>query len=277
VGQLPSFLIIGAPKCATTSLFRYLDTHPDVFMAPAKELRFFDARFDRGVDWYAAQFAGASGERAAGEATPMYLADPNAGSRIAEILPDAKLIAVLRHPVERAYSQYWHRKLRSGEERSFGELVDDELNPHGVDESRPFSHIIDIGRYARHLQRFATYVDRGELQLFSFEDLRDEPVATFASVCRFLGVDDTHVPPNLGQTYNRPHRVRSRRVREAMLRRKLPTRAPRLARWLDGLLRDEQEYPPMDPGARAVLLDTYRDDNARLAALWKRDLSDWDE
>ena len=273
--SLPNFLVIGAPKCATTSLFRYLETHPQVYMAPGKELRFFDKSFDRGIDWYTAHFAGAAGERALGEVTPLYLIDQAAAPRIASMLPDAKLIAILRHPVDRAYSQYWHSRLRDREARPFGEVIDAQLESEAAGEHPTASSIVSIGRYDRHLDRFSAYEERGRMQLFSFEDLRDDPGAVFSHVCEFLEVDQGHVPHNLGQAFNRPHRLRSRKARKALLRSRLPARAPRVARWVDRLLRDETEYPPMDAGVRRVLLDTYRADNVALAARWGRDLNDW--
>src|SRR5437764_7156012 len=104
---LPNFFIIGAMRSGTTSLTRYLNAHPDVFVAPGKELHFFDQRFDRGLDWYRDCFERAAGQRAIGEATQSYMYDAEAMTRLAVTVPKARLLAILRNPVDRAWSHYW--------------------------------------------------------------------------------------------------------------------------------------------------------------------------
>ncbi len=99
----PGFLILGSPKCGTTALARLLDAHPDVAMSTPKEPHFFDAHYERGFEHYATWPA----HGIAGEATPSYLLVPYVAERIKADLPDAKLIAILRHPVERAFSSWW--------------------------------------------------------------------------------------------------------------------------------------------------------------------------
>ncbi|MGH2726565.1 MAG: sulfotransferase domain-containing protein, partial [Actinomycetota bacterium] len=123
--QLPNFLILGAMKAGTTSLAYWLGEHPDVFLAPGKELFFFNVpqRWELGVDWYRSQFAGSEGKIARGEATPGYLGHPQAAERIAATLPDVRLIALLRHPADRAYSQYWHNRATGTETRTFARMV----------------------------------------------------------------------------------------------------------------------------------------------------------
>src|SRR5688572_14326389 len=113
--RLPDFLIVGAMRSGTTSLHKYLQAHPDVFVASGKEVHFFDRRYGRGLDWYRSRFAGVTTERVVGEATPAYMYDENAIARIAHDLPDARLIVVLRNPVDRAYSHYWRNRSRGRE------------------------------------------------------------------------------------------------------------------------------------------------------------------
>ena len=120
--RLPNFIVIGAMKSGTTSLFHYLQAHPQVFMSPLKEVEFFveEKNWRRGMDWYRAQFAGASpGALAIGEASTAYTKYPEypgVPERIASSLPDARLIYILRDPIERIRSHYQHRVL-SGAER----------------------------------------------------------------------------------------------------------------------------------------------------------------
>ena len=123
---LPTFVVIGAMRSGSTSLYKHLQAHPDVFM-PRKEIHFFDDRWDRGLAWYRSRFEGYDGQPAVGEATPTYLADPVALDRMAEMIPDARLLAVLRDPVDRAYSHYWMEHARGRDPRTFEQAVADEL------------------------------------------------------------------------------------------------------------------------------------------------------
>lgn len=117
--MLPNFLIIGAAKSGTTSLYRYLRDHPQVFMAHSKELKFFASRtrWGFGPGWYAWQCSDADGAVAIGEASPSYTRYPQrrgVPERVAQVLPDARLVYLIRHPIERMRSHYLHRILREG-------------------------------------------------------------------------------------------------------------------------------------------------------------------
>ena len=143
---LPNFLVIGAGKSGTTSLAAYLDAHPDVFMAHQKEVRFFDRYWHEGVDWYAAKFAAAAGKAAVGEASPSYLQSAEAPARTAQTIPGAKLIALLRNPVDRAYSAWTNLHEQGRDPRSFADAVRDETAGRGVvGDLRP--RYLEGGRY----------------------------------------------------------------------------------------------------------------------------------
>src|ERR1051326_983405 len=116
--RLPTFLIIGAGRSGTTSLARYLGSHPHVFMARAKEMHFFDSD-SKTREWYRPRFAEARRQTAVGEATPNYLYEPAAIKRMAAIVPEARLIAILRDPVDRAYSHYWQNRSLGKETMTF--------------------------------------------------------------------------------------------------------------------------------------------------------------
>src|SRR4051794_34667074 len=143
--MLPNFVIVGAPKCGTSSLARWLMQHPEVYLVPEKELHFFTGFWDQGIGWYENCFS-PNGQRAIGEASPSYLADHTAHERMASVIPDAKLIAMVRNPIDRAYSHYWHWRDRKGVKGSFEEVIAPELagDPQGL-YLRP-------GRYMEHLQ-----------------------------------------------------------------------------------------------------------------------------
>jgi hypothetical protein len=126
---LPAFIIIGAQKAGTTSLYKYLRQHPNIVPALKKEVKFFDCNYDLGLDWYRSHFpyhSKLNGQKMTGEASPHYLFHPLAARRIANVLPEVKLIALLRNPVERAYSHYQLNVRRGREPLSFEQAIDKE-------------------------------------------------------------------------------------------------------------------------------------------------------
>jgi hypothetical protein len=270
--SLPTFLIVGAMRSGTTSLTRYLRSHPQVFIAPHKELHFFDFNFGEGEGWYRRHFEGVGDELAVGEATPNYLYIAEAMPRIAEMLPGARLIAILRNPVDRAYSHYWHNRAVGREELAFEQALEAEAARIDSDDphDRAYWSYVDRGRYVRQLEMLDALFPRDAVLVLLFDDLRDAPGPTYRSVCRFLGVREDHVPPELGEAVNSFVGFRSRRIRS--LTRRLPKAAGRVVGRLNA--RDES-YPPMPPRVRSTLVERFRDDNAALAARLGRDLSSW--
>lgn len=269
---LPTFLIIGAPKGGTTSLARYLEQHPDVSIAAEKEVHFFDDNFDRGLDWYRSRFAGA-GARAIGEASPTYLMRRDAHPRIASVIPNARLIAVLRNPIDRAYSDYWFQRSLGFENRSFADAVRAEIaDPADV----PFFHL-GAGLYDRQIEDLGVHLPPENLLVLLFDDLTADAAGTFAAVCRFIGVDDTFRPPDLGRVFNPSMRLRSEGLRRFMLRTHMWRRLPRwIPDTIDRLNRRNAPYPPMDDAIRRELVAYFAPHNADLGRRLGRDLSAWD-
>lgn len=270
--MLPNFLIIGAAKAGSTALAAYLGSHPDVFVASEKEVHFFDDHFDRGVDWYASRFGAVREERAVGDATPTYMYTDEALGRMADLLPDAKLIAILRNPVDRAYSHYWWMRALD-ERRPFDDAVHDEIL--GREQPDPEKYVA-AGRYVERLERVCRYYPRSSLHVVILEELRESPHARFAEVCRFLGVDDQVVPADLGAVHNPAYRLRSPALRTWMLRLHAWRRLPfDIASRIDKMNRVAFRPPPMDPQIRGELEGYYEKHNAALAAWLERDLSVW--
>ena len=270
-GRLPNFLIVGAMRSGTTSLARYLDAHPQVFMAPTKEVRYFDRHYDEGLDWYRAHFAAAAGQPMVGEATQTYMYDRDAMERMADAVPDARLVAVLRDPVDRAYSHYWLNKARDREPLGFLEALEAEPArlARGDLDSRFFYSYADRGRYVHQLRRLEKHYPRERLCVLLFDDLRDEPRSAYARVLEFLGAR-TYTPENLGRPVNSYTAFRSVRLRR--LARRLPGRA----RDAVGRLNSQREaYPPLDDGVRTEVAARFAEDNAALAEHLGRDLSGW--
>jgi len=268
---LPNFLVVGAMKCGTSSMARHLGSHPSVFMAAEKEVNFFDVNFDRGVDWYRRHFDGVQDEIAVGESTP-YLYHPDTARRMASVLPDARLILLLRNPVDRAYSHYWHMRARGRETLEFADALDAE--PERLTEgetSRLFFSYADRGHYIRDIRRLLEHYPRSALKVTLLEEMNDEAEATFRDVCRFLEVRDHHLPEDLGKRFNSYVQFRSTRVRE--LAQRLPGLAGRVVGRLNTSRRGS--YPPMSPAMRERLAEEYRDSNDALARFLDRDLAAW--
>ena len=272
-GRLPTFVVIGAMRSGTTTLSAALAGHPEVFMPPGKELHFFDQHFDRGVEWYRARFAGAT-EPSVGEGTPRYMYDPEAVRRMAGVLPDARLVAILRNPIDRAYSHWQHERARGREDLGFAEALEAEPRRLGVMDPIPASHFayLDRGRYVRQLRSVCEYYPRSALHVMVFEEFRARPEPGFQELCRFLGIDERQSPAALRQTWNRSYGVRFETVR------RLAERSPGLvARVLRRVNRRAAPTAPMDPDVRRELADRFRQENAALAAWLGRDLSEWDD
>ncbi|MET0831966.1 MAG: sulfotransferase [Acidimicrobiia bacterium] len=265
LGRLPTFLIVGAMRCGTTSLNGYLRQHPQVAMGTPKEIHFFDREFDRGLDWYRSHFTTDPTVVAVGEATPNYLFDLVAPSRIAATLPDAHLVILLRNPVDRSYSHYWHDRSRDKVDVTFPEAVSAELE--GSDRYR----YVDRSRYRGQVERLYASVDRARVLVETFEDLTADPGTVFASVCRFIGVDDGVRPESLGDTINAYTEFRSVRVRQ--LSKGMPKGMGRLVGRLNQ--RQAAGYPPMDEETRRMLAAEFAESNAGLDDLVGRQLPVW--
>lgn len=277
VGRLPTFCVIGAMKAGTTSLAAWLDEHPDVHIAPQKEVRFFNTPFNfwLGADWYREQFAGAGDAHAVGDATPL-MQNPLAVSHMADLLPDARLVAILRNPIDRAYSHYQHIRSRGQERRSFRDALaaerDDEMGARG-DPPRDYLH---RGRYLRQLRDLTERYDRSQLLVVLFEDLRDRPHDTVGEVLRFIGVDETVPLSGVGAAHDPRPAVRSARLYAALngrVGRRLPAQARRLVERVNHT--DRQGYAPLDPAHRAELAAEFAPDVRELEDWLGRDLSVW--
>ena len=197
---LPSFIVIGAMKAGTTSLYHYLKDHEEVFMPDFKELDFFveDANWSRGIDWYRRQFSTASGELARGEASTTYTQYPThdgVPKRIAGLLPHVRLVYVVRDPVVRIRSHYQHLVM-TGVEKSPPELALRE-NPVYLDSSK----------YAMQMERYLEHFPREQILVVTSEALRHHRRATMQQVYGFLGVDSSRVPEVLDtEFYRTAHR-----------------------------------------------------------------------
>jgi len=268
---LPDFLVIGAPKAGTTSLSLYLAGHPSVHVAPVKEVRFFDQddRWSRGIGWYRQQFAGSSEKRCRGEATPGYLTSPVAAARMARVVPEARLIVLLRQPAARAYSAYWEIVAWRGESRSFDEIVG---SWHNLADCSADPYLWG-SRYLPQLRAYCEYFSSEQILVLLTEDLRKDPSSVFTRVCDFLGVE-RYIPDGLGTLHNGSHRYRSRYLRLFM--EGIWTYFPEsLMRKLDSLNSVPLSYPPIPAGCEHAIMNLLAEENAELASRFGLDISAW--
>jgi hypothetical protein len=265
----PDFVIVGTMRSGTTSLYRHLADHPEVDPAVTKEIRYFTKHFELGDDWYRSQFPGRAG-RITGEATPSYMHDRSAVDRMAAAIPDAKLIAILRHPAERAWSHYLMRRSLGQEPRSFAAALEEERNaPSG--SRREFDDYLSPGQYAEQLEHISTHYPRDRLQVHLFDDLARDPASVYDATCEFLGIAASVRPPHLDTRVNAHAQYRS------VALRRLAKRGPHWLRNAVGRINASHAPPaPLDRELRAELIEHFRPHNQRLAARLGRDLSDWD-
>lgn len=206
--MLPSFLVIGAMKGGTDSIYRYLRAHPQVFMASTKELHFFveEINWSRGRAWYEQQFSAAGSPVAVGEASTSYSKYPfhrGVPERIAGLLPEARLIYLVRHPIDRIRSQYLHHVLMGDEKRSIEEAIIEDSN------------YVHFSMYAMQIEQYLQYFPRERFLVVVSEELRSTRARTMRRVHDFLGIDIEWTGPALQMEH---HRTEEQRVLRAGFR-----------------------------------------------------------
>ncbi len=272
---LPNFFIAGAPKSGTTSLYHYLAQHPEIYMSPIKEPHYFasEIRLERfserlrpraeqdagtlrayldgpmlekrfgGVvtEWsdYLRLFRNADGETAIGEASVCYLWSDSAAANIRRSIPDARIILILRNPVEMAFSMYLHTLRNGAIHCSFREAIEMGLEQRGgpIDVMHPF---LGMGFYHQQVKRYLETFPAERIVIYWYDEYQADPARIVADIFRFLKVDATFRPD--------------------ISRRYLEAGVPDVV---------------LDPADRGFLIGYYRDDISKLARLLKRDLSNW--
>ncbi|MBO0804939.1 MAG: sulfotransferase [Nocardiopsaceae bacterium] len=301
---LPDFLVAGVPKAGTTALHSVLSRHPDLYMSPIKEPKFFltdgppptrggpgDALTYREHVWqraaYERLFSQAPPHAKKGESTPLYLHDPDAMRRIRDLIPDVKIIVVVRDPVERAHSNWTHLWSAGLEPEG------DFLRACAAEERRAaqgwasFWRYTGLGMYGRQLEHAFGLFGRDQVLVLRYRALVDEPRAALDRICRFLGVAEGLLDgiPRQNVTAH-PERTLAHRAASLVMRasdslgQRLPGRPAavttaatyRLERFLQ---RDSRERQPLSWQQRQALLPTFTDDIRLLEKLLGEDFGDW--
>ncbi|MCC3413457.1 MULTISPECIES: tetratricopeptide repeat protein [unclassified Microcoleus] len=196
----PDFIIIGSPRCGTTSLYKYITSHPQILPAANKEICFFSEHFNKGLAWYQAHFPPAIDAHhfLTGEATPTYLTHPLAASRLHGCLPKVKLIVILRNPVDRALSHYQMLVRRGTESRTFEKAIDAELQLLADATETSLAdksywkdcHYIYKSLYACSLKQWMNLFPREQFLILQSEEFYANPAATLSQVFDFLDLPD---------------------------------------------------------------------------------------
>lgn len=218
----PNFLIIGAAKCGTTSLYQYLRSHPDVFMPERKEPTFFAVPEAGGITdeaEYLALFSGADGKKAIGEASISYLYDPGSPVRIRSYLGDQiKIIVLVRNPVDMSYSLWGHQVRMGAESLSFESGLARETDRLNKPEFAAsclgwVANYAYTGRamYGRQIQRYFNTFGPANIKVFIYEEFFRPGFPLYGGLCNFLGISEEHIPN--GKVYNPAGTIRSKWLR----------------------------------------------------------------
>jgi hypothetical protein len=282
-GPGPNLFVVGAGKAGTTSLWRYLDAHPDIFMSRVKEPHFFSRGGLPGQpvvkepDAYARLFAGAASYRYRGEASVSYLWDPESPQRIRTAAPQARIIVSLRDPVERAYANYWTTFNLGLERRPFGDAVREELAAGEGPTVLPPPYVAR-GYYAEQLLRYRETFGDATTVVF-FDDLAADVHGTMERIFERLDLDPTPARPIDGTVHFRFTLPRNRVIAAVLglpgARRAGGTVLRGPVRALVDRALFQLEKPPLDPDVRALLRDVYAPHDEQLRAVLGRPLP-WD-
>ena len=245
----PDFVIFGTERGGTTSLYNYLLTENSrVMSALRKEIHFFDQNYNKGWTWYLSHFPVRKDDILSGEASPHYYFFPEAAQRVAQALPDAKLIILLRNPIDRAYSHYQHEVSMGYEKLSFKDAVGREFTiqngvwkPNNLRADGAFKYVhfsyLSKGLYVKHLAAWLEAIPRERFLILKSECLFNDPGKAFSETLHFLGL-----PPASGSTFRKYN---------------------------------EGQYEPMEPEMRSRLRAFYQPYNNQLSEFLRMDFSDW--
>jgi hypothetical protein len=270
--MLPNFLIIGAPRSGTTWIEKNLREHPEVFLPKTKELHFFDRNYEKGIEYYESFFADCGTKKAVGEATPSYLhgaySQNDIPALIKKHLPDVKMIASLRNPIERAYSRFLHSKARF--DRNIEMSFEDKL------QDRP--EFIAEGMYYDQLQRYYALFPKENILVLLFDELKSNPSLFMQRIYEFIGVNSDFKTGwetvRVNQSAGKGNLAKSpfvlTNLSKILTRLKMHSLAQRV--------RDANSVgqPPISEEMRKTLQAVYREQNRRLEELIDQDLSHWD-
>jgi hypothetical protein len=300
VKRLPNFFIVGAARSGTTSLDRYLSQHPEIFITPKKEAHFFaDEHFPpclgpgddrlsrlliRDEDEYAQLFAGVTGARAIGESSAFYLCFPGTAERIAQTIPDAKIIIILREPVERAYSAYMFMVRDGRETLGFEEGLsrEEERKQKGYE---PMWWYKELSLYYKQIKHYMDVFGTQRVKVLLYDEFYANPRRALCDVFNFLEVNED-VAVNTSVRYNVSGSPKSRKFYSRLnnfifypgaLEKRIKSLVPQHLRvaWASKIIGMSVERIPLDPQVHTRLKAYFAEDVRQLEDLLQRDLLPW--
>jgi hypothetical protein len=275
----PNFFIIGAARSGTTSIYAYLDQHPEIFFSPVKEINFFSNPeiWKKGFKWYERHFKKANGVKAVGEASTSYTVSPflkEAPQRIFDYSPDAKLIYIVRDPINRLISHYMHRANRGFEKRSFSAVIKNLENEPAAWQ----------GKYNYQLTEFLKLFNRENILILTFDDFHQSPQKMVRNVFNFLDVDSGFPVENIEKVFNaslgnlKRSSMGTRTLdfyRRYIDQRRVPFTLKKQFFKLSNIGSTKQEKPALTDAEYLVLLDFYQHDSAQLSDNFGINTSGW--
>jgi hypothetical protein len=292
--MLPTFLVIGAYKSGTTSLYRYLAQHPQIFLPRMKEPSYFAfagagiegaslvyRRSIKTIAEYEGLFDEATGYTAIGDVSPEYMTSPVAARAIRTHVPTARLIAILRNPVDRAYSDYlMYRRDGTEGNTEFGEALKHQAARASMGD--PTGNYISSGLYGEQLERYYKLFPREQIKIISMDRLQSDGPQTLSQIFRFLGVNEHFIPKDLA-IYNRSGVTSNYLVSKLFQYRRFVS--PLMRRLLSENLRilirhkfeSSLERPPLNPAVKRSLVEAFRNDVLLLEQLTGQSFRNWQD
>jgi Sulfotransferase domain len=277
--MLPNLIVIGAMKSGTSSLHQYLSLHPEISMSERKELNFFEREWEHGVEWYKQQFP--VGTPVRGESSPNYTKYPRHGAeapkRMHSLLPETRLVYLVRDPIERIVSHYIDAYSFGRVSRPLGEELE---GPEG-------EHFVNTSRYFMQLSRYLELFDPSQILVVTSEDLKARRREALAEIFRFLGVADCFWSPQYDRALNTAGDKRrstrfgysfeklARRTRRSSLGRFVPRSLARPVRAMTAATSLPIEPPVVENGMREFLVARLKDDVEALRRFTDKPLADW--
>jgi hypothetical protein len=299
--NLPDFLVVGPPKTASTSLYYYLSQHPEVFISPKKETRFFDLHYEKGLDYYSEFFKDRRDEKIGGEASPTYSFLPFVAERIKNDLPDVKLIFCFRDPVERAFSGWLMRGSKGNETLPFREALEKNLeqrkhinfyNAEGAQiwlegqetlykkNKLTLRTYIEGSMYAEQLKSYKKYFADEKIKVLLLDDLRNDFQGTLLSIFEFLTVDASITNDIKNEAKNK-HNKNMLKPLFNLVGKETVFKAGKIIpkgirnKLFEFAVKGKQEKPKINEEDKAFAYNVFRNDVEELEKLIAKDLSAW--
>lgn len=285
----PNFFIVGTPKAGTTSLYYYLEEHPDIYMSPIKETNYFsyDEIKQQGLYYneehvvtpadYEAQFAGVINEKAIGEASVSYLYYPAVPKKIKDFNPGARIIMVLRNPVDRGFSHYLMDKRLGFVNLSLKDILHKTKKTKATDLF--YQQYIGLGFYYEQVKRYMDAFGPEQVKVFLYEDIINDIDGVVKDIYNFLGVDATYQPAT-GEKHNVFLAPKNPLVEKLYALKSFRTFIKKLfGEKVQGAIKNtffaKEKKPQLDPALKTELQALFNNDILKTAKLLNKDLSAW--